>query len=272
MLLVDRHPAQHHHFAGDRHACEPRATRPQVASQNDIRFWRLRRTVVFCRFRDDDVHVALKQLRQAPLAYQIRRSALFSHRAVFLLVFGKNYAQHGLIAPLPQHTMVNVLANIVFIHGFVPAAYNDIVPAAGLLEPKSHFKQSAVGCLLNADLVSAVATGPIGRRERFPLFQHCESASRFHYPHHRVLFPASHCRITLSATHAADFFMGSGWLQHRIVQYFQYHRPGSGCLCRGLRRACGTHGEAETQHGLAGRDWPVVIIHAHRALSLYERD
>lgn len=100
------------------------------------------------------MHVALKQLRQAPRAYQIRRSALLSHRAhvlrrhraVFLLVFGKNYAQHGLIAPLPQHTMVNVLANIVFIHGFVPAAYNDIVPAAGLLEPKSHFMQCFPRC------------------------------------------------------------------------------------------------------------------------------
>ncbi len=46
----------------------------------------------------------------------------------FFWSFAKNYAQHGLIGPLPQYTVANVLANVVFIHGFVPAAYNDIVP------------------------------------------------------------------------------------------------------------------------------------------------
>lgn len=46
----------------------------------------------------------------------------------FFWSFAKNYVQHGVIDPLPQYTLANILANIFFIHGFVPAAYNDIVP------------------------------------------------------------------------------------------------------------------------------------------------
>ncbi|MDO8348542.1 MAG: acyltransferase [Rugosibacter sp.] len=46
----------------------------------------------------------------------------------FFWSFAKNQVQHGLIGPLPQYTVANVLANIFFIHGFFPAAYNDIVP------------------------------------------------------------------------------------------------------------------------------------------------
>lgn len=46
----------------------------------------------------------------------------------FFWSFAKNHIQHGLIGPLPQYTIANILANVFFIHGFFPAAYNDIVP------------------------------------------------------------------------------------------------------------------------------------------------
>lgn len=46
----------------------------------------------------------------------------------FFWSFAKNYVQHGVIDPLPQYTPVNILANIFFIHGFFPEAYNNIVP------------------------------------------------------------------------------------------------------------------------------------------------
>lgn len=46
----------------------------------------------------------------------------------FLWSFAKNHIQHGIAGPLPQYTAPNILANLFFIHGFVPEAYNDIVP------------------------------------------------------------------------------------------------------------------------------------------------
>ncbi|AJP48821.1 hypothetical protein PG1C_11065 [Rugosibacter aromaticivorans] len=46
----------------------------------------------------------------------------------FFWSFAKNYTQNGLFGPLPQYTVTNVLTNIVFIHGFFPEAYNNIVP------------------------------------------------------------------------------------------------------------------------------------------------
>lgn len=46
----------------------------------------------------------------------------------FFWSFAKNYTLHGVVAPLPQYTVANVLANVLFIHGFFPEAYNDIVP------------------------------------------------------------------------------------------------------------------------------------------------
>lgn len=46
----------------------------------------------------------------------------------FFWSFAKNYVQAGVIAPLPNYTVFNVFANVVFIHSFVPAAYNSIVP------------------------------------------------------------------------------------------------------------------------------------------------
>lgn len=46
----------------------------------------------------------------------------------FFWSFAKNYTQHGLLGPLPQYTVTNVLTNVIFIHGFFPAAYNNIVP------------------------------------------------------------------------------------------------------------------------------------------------
>lgn len=46
----------------------------------------------------------------------------------FFWSFAKNYTQNGLLGPLPQYTTANVLTNIVFIHGFFPEAYNNIVP------------------------------------------------------------------------------------------------------------------------------------------------
>jgi peptidoglycan/LPS O-acetylase OafA/YrhL len=42
--------------------------------------------------------------------------------------FLKNYVENGVLAPLPQYTFFNIFSNIAFIHGFVPAAFNDIVP------------------------------------------------------------------------------------------------------------------------------------------------
>lgn len=46
----------------------------------------------------------------------------------FFWSFAKNYTQHGLLGPLPQYTLGNILANLFFIHGFFPEAYNNIVP------------------------------------------------------------------------------------------------------------------------------------------------
>lgn len=46
----------------------------------------------------------------------------------FFWSFAKNYTQNGLLGPLPQYTVTNVLTNVIFIHGFFPAAYNNIVP------------------------------------------------------------------------------------------------------------------------------------------------
>ncbi len=46
----------------------------------------------------------------------------------FFWSFAKNYTQNGLIGPLPQYTLWNIFANLFFIHGFVPEAYNNIVP------------------------------------------------------------------------------------------------------------------------------------------------
>ena len=46
----------------------------------------------------------------------------------FFWSFAKNYVQTGILAPLPQYTAFNVFANMVFIHSFVPPAYNSIVP------------------------------------------------------------------------------------------------------------------------------------------------
>ena len=46
----------------------------------------------------------------------------------FFWSFAKNYTQHGLLGPLPQYTATNVLTNVILIHGFFPAAYNNIVP------------------------------------------------------------------------------------------------------------------------------------------------
>lgn len=46
----------------------------------------------------------------------------------FFWSFAKNYTQNGVLAPLPQYTLGNILANVFFIHGFIPEAYNNIVP------------------------------------------------------------------------------------------------------------------------------------------------
>lgn len=46
----------------------------------------------------------------------------------FFWSFAKNYTLNGMLAPLPQYSLGNILANVFFIHGFIPEAYNNIVP------------------------------------------------------------------------------------------------------------------------------------------------
>lgn len=46
----------------------------------------------------------------------------------FFWSFAKNYTQNGVLGPLPQYTLGNILTNLFFIHGFFPEAYNNIVP------------------------------------------------------------------------------------------------------------------------------------------------
>ena len=46
----------------------------------------------------------------------------------FFWSFAKNYTLTGALAPLPQYVPANILANLFFVHGFIPAANNNIVP------------------------------------------------------------------------------------------------------------------------------------------------
>lgn len=57
----------------------------------------------------------------------------------FFWSFAKNYVEHGLMAPLPQYTPLNIFANVFFIHGYVPGAYNDIVPGGWSIAVETSF-------------------------------------------------------------------------------------------------------------------------------------
>lgn len=46
----------------------------------------------------------------------------------FIWSFGKNYIHNGTFTPLEVYSDFNILANVLFIHGFIPSAYNSIVP------------------------------------------------------------------------------------------------------------------------------------------------
>lgn len=46
----------------------------------------------------------------------------------FFWSFIKNYINNGTIEPMPQYTAFNISLNFLFLHGFFPAAYNDVVP------------------------------------------------------------------------------------------------------------------------------------------------
>ncbi len=72
--------------------------------------------------------------RHPMLAYAARRFFRIAPMYYFGIAFyyfwsiAKSYVQQGILAPLPQYSLPNVLFNAFFVHGFSPAAYNSIVP------------------------------------------------------------------------------------------------------------------------------------------------
>lgn len=77
-------------------------------------------------------YAARRYFRIAPMYY-----------AGILIYFGwsflKNYAHSGSFSAAEQYTAFNIVANLLFFHGFVPAAYNDVVPGGWSIAVETSF-------------------------------------------------------------------------------------------------------------------------------------